>query len=360
MKLWGVEDTDKLVKRYDEWYAGENHDRPLLNIASMSGKRRTVAEKTWSTVKDGWFDFDYRLDNQEADVEAMRFIAEGFPLYFANLGPDVLGAWMGGELEFREGTSWLVPFVERWEDQPPLKFDPQNPYWKAMEKFLGLSCERGRDKWLTGTGDLHGNADALSSLRRPENLCLDLIERPQEIHKRLQEVFEAWRAAVDATLSVIMPRTDGLTSGWLSALVRGRYVTLQNDFSCMVGPQMFREFFLEPMRREAAYLDRGIYHWDGPDAIKHLEALAEIEGLEVIQWTPGAGQKPMCEWGDLLKRVQDLGLGLWLGCEANDILQLSRILKPEKVLYSLWMPTPEEARTLVTEVERICARRRGA
>ena len=37
-------------------------------------------------------------------------------------------------------------------------------------------------------------------------------------------------------------------------------------------------------------LDHSLYHLDGPDAIKHVPALMELEKLDALQWTCGAGQ----------------------------------------------------------------------
>lgn len=62
-----------------------------------------------------------------------------------------------------------------------------------------------------------------------------------------------------------------------------------------MNPAQFKEFVLESLRRQTESLDHTIYHLDGPDAIKHLDALLTLEQLNVIQWTHGAG-KPDGLW----------------------------------------------------------------
>ena len=44
------------------------------------------------------------------------------------------------------------------------------------------------------------------------------------------------------------------------------------------------------LQQQCQKLDYTLYHLDGPDAIKHLDALMEIEELDALQWTPGAGK----------------------------------------------------------------------
>lgn len=55
-------------------------------------------------------------------------------------------------------------------------------------------------------------------------------------------------------------------------------------------PRRFREYIVPSLARQCSRLDRAIYHLDGPDAIRHIDALMEIDRLKGIQWTSGDGQ----------------------------------------------------------------------
>jgi len=52
-------------------------------------------------------------------------------------------------------------------------------------------------------------------------------------------------------------------------------------------------------------IDYTLYHLDGVDAQRHLEAILEIKELNAIQWTPGVGQPQGGDpcWYDLYKRI---------------------------------------------------------
>ena len=355
MELFGVDDFDRIVDHYEECFKFENHDRPVMHVTAPTGVEvETPTEPP--TARERWLNFDWRIECAEARLPCTHHEAEAFPSFNCNLGPDIFTAFTGSELDMSaDRTTWAKPRVKDWTNEPPLTLDPDNHYWKEWMRFAEMAGERGAGKWIVQTADLHTNGDALSALRSPEELCIDLIEHPDEIKKRLDECVVIWKQVVDESCAAIAKYSGGVQSCWLTAAVRGKYTSLQNDFCCMVGPDMFREFFQEMTRQEAAHLDRSIYHWDGPGAIPHMEALCEIEELDMLQWTPGSGQKPMAEWIDLLKDVQDRGKGLWIGCGAHEVEPIMKQLKPEGVIIQCGAGSPEEARELVKNTERICS-----
>lgn len=351
-------DLDAISARYEACFARENHDRPLLWLCAPNGQPAPAAPPLPDDIRARWFDFEGHVERFAAHQEATAYLAEGVPSFFCNLGPDVLTAFMGSEIEFAADTSWVHPRVSDWAEEPPLRFNPASPYWQAMERFVRLSLERGAGRWLTQSGDLHGNADALSALRGPEQLCMDLLINGDEVQRRLDEVFVAWREAVDRHLELILPACGGFSSGWIPVAARGRFAVTQNDFSCMVSPETFRAYFLEPQRAECRHLDRTIYHWDGPGAIPHLDALCEIDEIHSIQWVPGAGAPPMREWVPLLQDIQRRGKGLTIYCPLEDVLEINGQLAPEGVMFFCTAPSIADAEAVIRGTEQQCTARR--
>ena len=69
----------------------------------------------------------------------------------------------------------------------------------------------------------------------------------------------------------------------------GKCAKVQCDFCALISPLHFREFVKPSLEKQWSLLDSSLYHLDGPDEIKHLYALMEIEDLKALQFTPGAG-----------------------------------------------------------------------
>jgi hypothetical protein len=122
---------------------------------------------------------------------------------------------------------------------------------------------------------------------------------------------------------------------------------------------MFERFFLPALRQQIAWVERSIYHLDGPGAVRHLDTLLALPRLNGIQWVPGAGQAPMSEWIPLLQRIQVGGKLLDLTCEDWEVFRLLDALEPAGVLIHTHCATPDEADALVAEVGRRYGRDRS-
>jgi hypothetical protein len=61
-------------------------------------------------------------------------------------------------------------------------------------------------------------------------------------------------------------------------------------------------------------MDYSLYHLDGTDAIRHLDALLEIDELHAIEWTPEAGKPGGADpiWHDMYRKILQAGKSLQL------------------------------------------------
>jgi hypothetical protein len=143
-----------------------------------------------------------------------------------------------------------------------------------------------------------------------------------------------------------------ITTSWLPLATEGRYYIPSNDFSCMVSPEMMRRFFLDEIIEECNWLDRSIYHLDGPNALPHLDLLLEIESLDAVQFVYGAGNEPASRWMPVYKRVQKAGKNLHISIDAAELETFMDALRPQGVMLSMWVGSVEEADAILRRVER--------
>ena len=85
----------------------------------------------------------------------------------------------------------------------------------------------------------------------------------------------------------------------------GKVSKLQSDISVMISEDNFRQFVQPFIREQAQKIDYTLYHLDGVEAIRHLDAILEIEELSAVQWTPGVGQPQGGDpkWFDLYRKI---------------------------------------------------------
>jgi len=347
------EDWPQARERILAWWQGEIIDRVAIRVTAPKGPRRHVQPPS-DTVRR-WTDVDYLVENYEAHFEATYFGGESIPCATVNLGPSVIGAYLGAPLHHDERTAWQTPIVHAPSDWDAVHFDPENQWWQHTRRITEAFVNAGEGKFFVTITDLGDATDVMSYLRTPEELCIDLLEIPETIYTVRDRITDIWFRLYEELFAIIRTKLTGSAS-WLQVWSPGRSYTLQSDFSCMISPSMYRDYVLPEVERMAKWLDHSIYHLDGPGAIQHLDMLLEIPELHGIQWVPGAGAPPAKEWPELLKRIQSAGKLLNIHAPASDVEELLGMLSPKGLLIDTHCGSPDEARHLLKQAETWTAR----
>jgi len=333
MQLEFKPDFEQARQRWDAFWRGEVIDRPCLNIvAPKEGVEPSPRPGQLAGLQMGYRE---AAEAFEAYAATQVFMAEAIPHFRPGFGPDQFAGFLGAELEFSRDsgdTNWPIPFVENWEDCMPLEIKEDNPTWLAVQEFHRIAYEVSQGKFLISQMDIHSNMDALLAIRGSERLCMDLIERPEMIDRAMRQVRPFFAYAYDRIFELGHMDEWG-SLGWTPFYSRGKFATTQCDFICMISPEMGRRFAIPALVEEAAHLDNCVYHFDGPEALPHLDSICGIEDIDVIQWVQGAGNGSHVDWIDLLQDIQSRGKGLQVNGTPDQVKVLHRELRPEKVLY---------------------------
>ncbi len=268
-----------------------------------------------------WKDMEDKYQNPERIVaryrqfcETHEFLGESFPNLDIDFGPGSLAAYLGSDIRFREDTVWFTPCISDWETAPELCFDERNP-WFVRHLQLAKRCkELAGDDFYVDIPDLMENLDTLASLRGSQDLLCDMIEDPDEIKKRVSQIDDLYFEYYDRFYQALKDPQGGSAYTVFQIWGPGRTIKLQCDLSSMISPAAFREFVLDSLRKQARNADFVLYHLDGPQAIRHLDALMEIEEIDALQWTSGdAGPDGTLEdWDVIYDRARAAGKALWI------------------------------------------------
>ena len=350
-----VRDMEKRLQRYAEYWARENHDRPIVSISAPK-KNVKIQDFTYAgTLRERWWDEEWQIKRARAAMESTYYAGESLPVLNPNLGPDIFAAFLGCELDYGEDTSWSVHTVEDWSDHH-FTFDPENVYWK---KILSMTEHYLRDSggdYLVGVTDIHQGMDALVSMRGPENVCLDVFDSPQEVKRVLGEVESVFKTVLTKSFEMIEKYQKG-TTNWMGIYHPERWYVSSSDFIYLISPGVFDEFSDESIRREAKIIGNNIYHLDGVGSARHIDKLLEMPEINGIQWVYGSGQPTAAHWIELLKKIQAAGKLIEINCVTSDIFPLLESgLKPEGLRLSLGVGSEEEADSLIRDVERFYAK----
>lgn len=345
-----------ILERHEAFWAQELSD-PIVWITVPDAVPGTPPKEP-ATDDELWTDVDYVIASTEDSLSRTYYAGDALPIHNPWLGPDQVAAWLGAEMELRtrDFTSWVKPLIDDWNKRWEFRIDPQNRWWTLYLELLERSLEAGSEKWVTTYPDLHTGIDALSALRSPQQLLIDLIEKPDSVKAAMPHMTALFKEIVDLVSEKVLPAGQG-TTNWTMGWSAKRFVCIgQNDFTCMISPEMFEEFCLEDIHETCDYVDHSIYHLDGPGAVKHVPRLLEIESLDCIQWIQGAGNPPPSKWIDLLKSIQDAGKSVQLFYSdvhggitdlRNEVKTLLRHLDPGRVFIAAVIDSATEADYLV-------------
>jgi hypothetical protein len=321
-------------------------DRPVVVATAPKDPAHPVKRPSILSRPGG--NYAAALDRFEHWAGATYFAGEAVPSMDVWFGPDQFAAFLGAELTFAEAdeTSWTTPCVSDWR-AVDLKLDETpGSTWMELLKFLRLAAARSQGKYLVSTLDMHTNLDALRGLRGTQELCFDLMDRPDDVERAMHQVRRLYAPVYEAVYAAGDMQRG--TTSWLPAYCEQRFAVVECDVICLLGPPHARRFVLPALAEEAAYLDHCIYHFDGPQALRHMDDILAVPDFDVIQWVPGDGQPRQVMWMDLLHKIQAAGKGLYLyDWTMDDIRQHYHELKPEGVIFYFTGESPEQVDELL-------------
>jgi len=344
-------ELEMIKQRFDAFWDREVIDRPLIRITAPRAKRVKRSLPKPEKMEDRWTNIEYAVKKAELELESTLFLGDAIPFCMPNLGPDSFTAFLGAELTFKsEETSWAEPFLEDLSGyEPVLRED--NKWWRVMNELLDGFCEVAEGRFMIGIPDIHYGGDSLVATIGAQKLIRCLFTQPEEVKRLIRRLTEICLRVFNQYYERISRVQDGSIT-WIPAYSRGKFFALQDDFSGLVSPRMFEEFFVEEQEILSRYLDNSIFHLDGPMALGNLDRLLQIDSLDGIQWVPGAGAKPMSEWLNVCRKILDAGKCLQIACMPEEVDFLLSNLRHEGLFIKTHCRTEKEARDVLKIAER--------
>ena len=343
-------------EKFTNYWQHKNTGRPLMCVIA---RRPEVEQFSDGTPVEGgyldqicqgkyynmpkelyWKDMEDKYQNAERIVARYRyfcdthaFLGESFPNLNIDFGPGSTAAYLGSDIGFKEDTVWFKKCLDGWDGVPKLTFDPENKWFKKHLQLAKDCRALAKDDFYVDMPDLMENIDVLASLRGAQDTLFDLLDEPEKVGQRIQEVTDVYYDYYDRFYDVIKDKDGGNAYTVFQIWGPGRTVKLQCDFSAMMAPEDFRKYIQPSLRTQSENVDHVLYHLDGPAAIKHMDALMEIEGIDALQWTSGdAGPDgTLPDWDVIYDKAIAAGKSIWVKVYSGEfedwIRNVDRIVK---------------------------------
>ena len=354
-------DYEKTKARIDAFWEREVLDRPvtMFTVPKPPEKQAPTSKPHHTDLASRWMDIQYQVELTLANMLNTEYLGDSLPIAFPNLGPEVFSAFYGCPLHFGEDTSWSDPILEDWSQADQLVLDWESPYLTWLHEMTDAFLEAGRGKFITGMTDWHPGGDAVAAFRDPQRLAIDMIENPESVKQLLARLETDYFRVYDVFYEKLRAAGQPITS-WTPLVAEGRYYIPSNDFSIMVSKAMFDEIFLPGIQRECQFLDRSIYHLDGPGALRHLDSILAIPELDALQWVFGAGNEGFERWVWVYQKAQKAGKGIQVICTFDEIDSIMQSLSPQGLFLSVSeVPSREAGLTMLKRLEEWTASSRS-
>jgi len=228
-----------------------------------------------------------------------------------------------------------------------LRLDTNSPGYRAAMDVVEHGAREVRGKAFVAIGTLLGVGDTLAALRGTERLLTDCVERPEQVYAAEKHLNAIWMDYYERRHDVIKDVNAGGSINWLGVWSPGKYYSVQCDLSYNVGAGMFRELFLPFVREQTEFLDHSLYHLDGVNAFRHIDALLELPKLGAIQFFPGTNRPSALHYMDLLQKIQAAGKRLYLHLTPDEVEPALGNLSARLLYIQTMTNTEDEARTLL-------------
>ncbi len=270
-----------------------------------------------------------------------------------NYGTSFLPALAGADYRHDGDTSWCIPTGLTAEELvvPPL--DRDLPLWRSYEEKLRALMGAHIEDAVLSTGAMTGPMEMLLGLLGPEQLSLDMVDRPDAVSARGLDCLRLWRECFDAQWD-ILGRPGG--NAGFGVYMPGKSGLFTEDGLALTGPWHFRRFFHDVIADLTAFLDVPFIHTHSV-ALGCLDELARIEGLTGIEISNDPGGPALARILEAGRRCQEAGKSVmfsnWMKpLSDTEVDALLDGADPCRTLITLTVASPAEAESCLRKADR--------
>ena len=345
-----VSNWEERKHHHESYWTRENRRAVIELTALKEGGDFTYPQP--EDLMDYWYNIPWMMGSQRHWMKNTYYGLDAYPYVSASIGPDLLAGMLGVKLEYNEASEWARHTAAEFAEFQDFSMDENNFYYRSMLEILRAYAEDGKTgDYILGTTDLNTLMDGLCALIGSENTCYELMDSPEEVRRVLKEHLELFKKVYTKYQSIAMQYQGGCTN-WLGVFSEKPAYFISNDAMVMLSGPMLEEFVMEPLGEMARFLGRSLFHLDGENVIRHLDAILsvpEITGVQV-QATPAAQCSEL--WIPQIRKIQAAGKCAWVeATDGEDLMNYIRQLEPEGLFIRCWVETEQEAKALEKQVD---------
>lgn len=291
------------------------------------------------------------LEQIRQEMAATYYGGVAYPYVSPSVGPDLLAALLGLEVRQNESSDWIVHHPGGLMDFRDFTLSDRDGWLSKAEQQIAEYVRDARQgDYIVGMIDLNPGADGLSALIGPEQLCLAMLDEPDEVRRVNEGLLGLYQAVFDRLYRLSTQYQEG-TTNWLGLYSQIPWYFLSCDFICMISPEQFEQHFVWEVEQRTSMHPRTLFHLDGENALIHLNRILRMPSLTGVQVQATPHCHSAAFWLPYLRQIQSAGKTICIEVTSEgEVLLLCRELKPAGLFIRGWL----DDAAVVRRLEQTC------
>lgn len=276
------------IQKYADWRLRRPVQRPLIGLLwepdipplpSLLEEIGIGNEVVFEQINPELF-FPYIERWYQADSQLVEDSIQPFTPAF---GVPWMEAIVGCKVSAHPGSLWAEPVLQSYRDRKRYALDQDNPWLRKLVEFTRAMVRFSAGRFPVALPQMRGPLDILAALRTPEQMCMDFVDEPEEVHRIVEELADIWIATAKRVLAEIEPFQGGYCTR-MKMWAPGMAVTPQNDVSTLISPKMYQEIVFPSDQRIFRSFTYHSFHMHSTEFC-HVDTLLAAPELTAIQLT---------------------------------------------------------------------------
>lgn len=277
-------DIDSLMERTKAFLSRNKEGSALIQVKSIKSISKPEARhlNEWRFPEDLYEYLDARMDNaRHYWSERLEVDDDLIPCISPWFGIAEHSAFLGGDVNFSQSTSWHLPVIKDWDDINKLALDEKNPWYRMVIGGIEYLKEISGGELAVKLRGGYSPLDMANALRG-NDLFMDFYDNPEEVKKLLDFCVKAISWFMEKQIAAAGSFHYGIITGmdvWLPGNSMGH---LSEDTAALCSTDIYKEFGI-PYTMDLVKNYKHIFMHTHALGIHTIPDIASIPGIDVIE-----------------------------------------------------------------------------
>lgn len=269
-----------------------NSNKPgaIIQVTQIKSLQNTSEKKLnekklndWNFPKDLYEYLDVTIENfLEYWAKRLEVDDDLIPAISPSFGIAEHTAFIGGEVEFSEQTSWHHQLIKNWDDVNKLELREDNEWLRMVIDGIAYLKKQSKGRYAVKLRGAEGAMDIANVIRGNE-IFTDFYLYPDELHNLLEFCNKAAEFTISRQIKAAGYFEEGIITGfniWLPGHSMGH---LSEDASTMCSKETYKDFGLKYTKELVENYDHAFMHTHalGKHNIPLIASIDKIDFIEI-------------------------------------------------------------------------------